>query len=222
MAGKTGGNQKPQVVSPGGGTTRPGPVKIEPKAQQKAVQKVQKQVGGEDLPIWRGAELYAENLVRQGGIKEIGELEGVIAGQMTKKGPPGHGKDLWGFRDGDPVAIEIKTRTSGTDIVSSKERSTLLGTKQMSPVGDKADWLNWLRNNREKAERLAKQGKLDKKWLDEGPKGYVLLHSAKHFAQKGNRFVVIISEKGTAGMSKELMEELKLTNAHIIQLEYPK
>jgi hypothetical protein len=222
-AGKSSGSSKPEISSPSGGTTRPRPVQVEPKAQQQAVKQVQKQAGGKVIPIWRGAELYAENLVKNGAIKEIGKLDEVITGQIARKGtPPGAGKDLWGFRRGNPVPIEIKTRTSGTDIASVKERPSLGGTKQMSSVGDKADWLNWLRQNRQTAERLEKQGKLDKKWLDEADDGYIIKHAAKYFSHKGNRYVIIISEKGTADMTPELLEALKLTKASVIRLEYPK
>jgi len=201
----------------------PAPTAIDPKIQAQALKDVAKKASASRkvVPIHGSAEDYAESLTRRGGIPQMGKFERVIPGQLPPGSgmPPRAGKDLWGFRNGNPVGIEIKNY--GKDLTSVKGRPMLEGTKQISPTGDKMDWLTWVKSNPTQAQRLVDQGVLDPKWLDIGEGGYVRRNAANHFLRPGNRYAIVISPGGQAGIAPRVLEDIKLPTDAVIRLAVP-
>ncbi len=199
----------------------PSPTAIDPKSQAAALKFAAKRAGGKVTPIHQSAEDYAESLVRTGGIPQIGKLDRVIPGQLPAGSgmPPRAGKDLWGFRNGNPVSVEIKNY--GRDLTSVKGRPSLEGTKQISPTGDKMDWLTWVKANPQQAQSLVDAGVLDAKWLDIGEGGYVRRNAANHFLRAGNRYAIVISPGGQAGIAPSVLQDIKLPADAVIRLAVP-
>jgi len=183
------------------------------------------------------AELYAESLVRQGAIPQIGKVDDVVPGQFGNvtmpagavpgsKPPVGSGKDLWAFRGGDPLPVEIKYRGSGSDAKLPRRKfdsrgrpiNPERGTVQASPAGDRNDWLRWLQHNRKKAEALVKAGVLKERWTKEI---WVRNMGDAHFGRVNNRYVIVISPKGVAGVDAASQQAARLSNSQIIKLDEP-
>ena len=222
------GGKPPTVggAGPGGPQGAPGgfrrvPTSINPQASKRALDFTARRAGGKVISIPQGAELYAESLVRQGAVPQIGKLDRVVAGQLGAGSglPAGAGKDLWGFRNGNPVSVEIKNYSR--DLTSVKTRPRLEGTQQISPTGDKMDWLTWVKTNPKRAQDLVDSGVLDKKWLDISEGGYVRRNAANHFLRAGNRYAIVISPQGQAGVAPRVLQDLKLPPGNVIQLAIP-
>ncbi len=205
----------------GGTASGSSPTVVDPKSHAAALKFAAKRAGGKVVPIHQSAEDYAEALVRRGGIPQIGQLDRVVPGQLPAGSgmPPRAGKDLWGFRNGNPVSVEIKNY--GRDLTSVKGRPSLEGTKQISPTGDKMDWLTWVKANPQKAQELVDTGLLDSKWLDIGEGGYVRRNAANHFLRPGNRYAIVISPGGQAGIAPSVLQDIKLPADAVIRLPVP-
>lgn len=117
------------------------------------------------------------------------------------------------------MSVEIKNY--GRDLTSVKGRPSLEGTKQISPTGDKMDWLTWVKANPQQAQSLVDAGVLDAKWLDIGEGGYVRRNAANHFLRAGNRYAIVISPGGQAGIAPSVLQDIKLPADAVIRLAVP-
>lgn len=129
-----------------------------------------------------------------------------------------------------PLPIEVKytgreyTRSTNNlneinlDNDSFKRRSRFATGFQASPEGDVSDWLNWLAENRSEATDLVDRGLLDNRWLNEM---WINKNGRQYFQQRGNRFVVVVSPGGMAGLTERAFGRIRLPKEQLIRVAEP-
>lgn len=176
-------------------------------------------------------ELYVFHLARLGAIPQLQGIDSFIPGHI---GLSGAGKDLWGARRGrgGPIGLEIKL-TYGTDDLRPNDlrpnRFSRTGSYQGHPEVETEDWIRWVDNNEELAESIVRGGRLGRRWIYDDEiytskpswKRWVREHGPSHFRRPGNRFVIVVSPNGTAGVTDQVLSALGLPPQNVIQLAAP-
>ena len=167
---------------------------------------------------WRMAEFYVRVLLEN---RLIGQIRGIVKVIPGRIGRGTSGKDFWCFRNrGDgPVSVEIKYTGRSADVdVGERSARGRPSTRQASPEGDVEDWLRFLESHKLTVREMVRQRRLPAHWMNED---WVRANGRAHFQQRKNRFLVVESPGGAAGVKTNTLRRIRLSLESVIRLATP-
>jgi hypothetical protein len=163
-------------------------------------------------------EIYVGKLLLRRRVRKLADLEEIMSGHI---GSSSYGKDFWGFRhvpsgQRAPVAVEVKWKPGDMDVRTRDLQRA--GDLQCSAEADAANWLQWLARNRRRAQSLVDRKLLDPRWMDHV---WVGQNGAREFRRARQRFIVVVSPSGLAGVLRKTLDALRLSARRVIRLHEP-